>query len=681
MPLSRSRKIKFGLLLAASGALAWFLIELDRLRPGTLEWERLRDLEELPETVVEPDDPEPAPREPAPGPVTVTCTIDGTVTAEDIPQPVPDARVRLWWRDAEGELATREIATDASGAFALEVPLALAQATGDGRVDVALEVRAPGRAPFLREVRPNLLASPCGTSYQVWLERGRTLSGRVLSPDGAPIDEAEVHLYREFVDRTDQRSWIEVDAVRTVLDGRYVLVARRPGTYSLRARAEGLGAAVAELGALDPDAEGAEEIDLNLAGGNRLAGRVLDPDGAPVQNVLVRAIHVSQSAQPAWEPAAIERARLEETSRGLLYGQAEVGPSGEFSIGGLAPGDFWITVLPGGSELDPGPFASGRQDVELVVPLHRLGVVVEPRPGGVRPRGRAYCTEIAHDGDRWEPLGEVRTAPLFEAPVAWFRVTPEKSYAVGVMSSTLAPLEQVVHVTRGQHRGEVRLFPPRARAFGTLAARVSGLRPDGRARVRFEVLAPESRVVLRSDSATLRPGGYSVDLAPGSYVVRAKVLEWPLDQDFSMPVEEAVEVRSRETTTVEIARREGGRVRFSSYPAGTIVDEELARLVEGVRLRGLRPSGTLRAQHGTRVFVGRPDSPRPLVAGLVFQDGYTPTPPRVLFPGESVLLERVLPPGRHVLGLEFPGFEPLRQSVNVVAGEVTEVRVGLVPLR
>ena len=138
MSRSRSRRIKLAILIVAALGLLWFMAELDRLRPGSAEWQRLQDLDQLVQEQDElgVDSTEEAPASPR-EPVLVPCAISGHVTSEDVPEPLAGVRVRLLWHDVRGELQSREALTGAQGEFSFEIPLALDAAGADGQVDVA----------------------------------------------------------------------------------------------------------------------------------------------------------------------------------------------------------------------------------------------------------------------------------------------------------------------------------------------------------------------------------------------------------------------------------------------------------------------------------------------------------------------------------------------------------------
>lgn len=134
------------------------------------------------------------------------------------------------------------------------------------------------------------------TRLDLVLEPGVRIHGVVSDPEGQPIAGAEVGLGSSL-----QRS------VTTDLHGWYEMYglggAMRRDLGSLRARADGFGGEQKRLG----DAELLEDtrIDFELRKGRVATGRVLDPDGEPLEGVYVAGVGsktVEGVSRSDWEP-------------------------------------------------------------------------------------------------------------------------------------------------------------------------------------------------------------------------------------------------------------------------------------------------------------------------------------------------------------------------------------------
>jgi protocatechuate 3,4-dioxygenase beta subunit len=157
---------------------------------------------------------------------------------------------------------------DADGRFAV------------GRLDPGwydLVASAPGLlAGVVEDLR--LAAGEAGEEQEIRLGRGVEVTGRVLAPDGAPIPGAQL---RAWTGRSSQES-------RSGPDGSFRLAGVDAGTLRISATAErfeddlieievAAGGATADI-VLQPD-EDEESVEVH--------GRVLGPDGSPVEGALV----------------------------------------------------------------------------------------------------------------------------------------------------------------------------------------------------------------------------------------------------------------------------------------------------------------------------------------------------------------------------------------------------------
>jgi len=221
-------------------------------------------------------------------------------------RPVLDAEVTA--RSLERPwLRVRSAPTDRGGRFEIAVE------TGGGAY--VLRAERAGWAPAERIAG----APPAGEvegGLRLVLRRGRTAHGRVLDEADEPVAGARV-LLSPSPEGMDVRRWMlrgEPAGPQTTTDpeGRFAVRDLGGGRYDLAVEAAGFAPAIVP-GIAVP--EGAGEADLGtviLAPGRRVAGRVVDPDGGPMEGAKVQVHRPRQLAfrvQPADEaPAATSAA-------------------------------------------------------------------------------------------------------------------------------------------------------------------------------------------------------------------------------------------------------------------------------------------------------------------------------------------------------------------------------------
>ena len=616
-------------------------------------------------------------------PTFVPLRLSGVVNGGVDVEPVAEARVRAYTIGDAGALVEVTTSTDGEGLYALDLALAEHWAR-DGIVWVGLQVEGGG-GRALHELAADVRENPVDVRFDVWLEPGGGFEGRVLDADGEPAGRADVYLFGSF-DGDGQNGWIEVDAARALPDGRFLVRAAREGSYSLRARAEGRGATLRDLGSFD--GHGFQTLpDVYLSGGGVLMGRVSDPAGNGIADVSVRAIHTELGSD--WAAVQTSATRLSEGNLGQLYAEVKTGPRGGFRIGGLAPGEFWIQCEAAGElateGLDPGPYPVGKRDVALTMAEYRLTVTLAERPGGSQPRGRAYCAELVPafgarpEEELWEPLGDVQTRPVYESEQAIFRVLPGHRYAVGVASSSLPPLEEIAVIAEDDFRPRLELRPERAQPFGRVRVWVDTPQGDLLRTAVISVLSPVTGVVLQEFTAPVGTEGYTLDLAPGRYRVQAGPRDWPQVGLPLLPGRAVVEVTSNATLDLELHARAGAELTVELRVDGEIADAELAAAYAVVLETGDRPSPGVRKRHGATVQLEPAEGGRAEQVEFVFGDGLQPFPPTALLPGERAMIAEVLEPGAYVLTVAVPGFEPTTRLVDVDVAEKNVVTVALVP--
>ncbi|MFN0241563.1 MAG: sigma-70 family RNA polymerase sigma factor [Planctomycetota bacterium] len=199
-------------------------------------------------------------------------TLRGRVVDRDTRAPIADAVV------GEGWTMRRTVRTDARGEFEFQGftivdPYEIAvRAPGYGRND--LELRAP--SPDADE------------PIEVALTRGRTLRGRIVDRNGAPIDDAYVAATAfEFfgIGPAQQHDW---QATRSRADGTYEIEeVRRDLHHLLFVKKAGYGTVSYDLDDLDNAADVLAVPDVVLQAGAIVRGVVADEDGEPYASRVV----------------------------------------------------------------------------------------------------------------------------------------------------------------------------------------------------------------------------------------------------------------------------------------------------------------------------------------------------------------------------------------------------------
>lgn len=412
------------------------------------------------------------------------------------------------------------------GSHSLEVR---ARGLGSRRLDV--DVRGSGETVDLGDVA---------------LEVGIAIRGRVRDAAGRPLENAEVSTFY------DSQSFSE----RTDAAGAYVLAGLNAGMYTVGVSAPGMGRAQRKAEA------GASGVDFVLQPAGRIAGRVVDEAGRPVD---------------AFRVVARMRAR---SGYGPMPRDNFAGDDGRFALEDVGEGEYVVDVT--APERAPAVVSDVKVAAGATVDVGTVrlaaggivrGLVVDAASAPVAGAW-ASITGAVRDFSRSAPEVTTDAGGAFE-----FRGVPPGAAQVTVTHPSYAP---------GTASG-LDVDPARG-AVETRVVLTQGGRIDGHVRSRSGALPPGAAVYVNPKSG----GGWGSgppmqSIAPdGTFVVEhvpvghASVMLMSGRQgDYRTVAQVDAEVREAETTSVELSLRNiavGGKVTRGGAPlAGARIEMESAR--------------------------------------------------------------------------------------------------------
>ncbi|MEM1453350.1 MAG: carboxypeptidase-like regulatory domain-containing protein, partial [Planctomycetota bacterium] len=177
--------------------------------------------------------------------------------------------------------------------------------------------------------------------------RTGTIRGRVVGPDGSPLEGARVE------QRADRPDWMaalsrEVETARTRSndDGTFLLLGVRPGKVVVAATSDELSPA--QTDALDVDPGGTlEDVELRLMNGGAIEGIVFEDDGSPASG---RVVQVQSPTLAVMRPVS-------------------TGDDGTFEIRGLPAGSYQLVAMDPSTDMsgdmDAGGIASMLESIDM----------------------------------------------------------------------------------------------------------------------------------------------------------------------------------------------------------------------------------------------------------------------------------------------------------------------------
>jgi protocatechuate 3,4-dioxygenase beta subunit len=348
---------------------------------------------------------------------------------------------------------------------------------------------------------------------EVELGQGLAVGGRVRGDGGAGLANVQVSAVRETPPFAPEAR------TRTGSDGGYLLEGLLPGRYRLSARAEGYGSGRATAQLRDADLS---SVDIMLPAAIAVNGRVVAPDGRPVEGARVQA----RSATSA-------RGRVGVTGAHSVLSA----PDGSFHLDGIAPGQLRIDARhPEHGTAAFGPQevrASESRSVQLVLaPGGSIEGQVRTDDGRPAPgvRVAAFAADLRAPLDAQDLSGPDGRYRLFALPPGRIAVVADRGGPRSFASQDL-PHQRTVPLGEGEAKSGVDLVVDPA----GLELRGVALSPEGQpvagalVTVTPERAGPALRSSTRATSGVSDRDGHFLleNLGRGSHTLRAVHPEHP----------------------------------------------------------------------------------------------------------------------------------------------------------
>jgi Carboxypeptidase regulatory-like domain len=408
-------------------------------------------------------------------------TVTGLVTDTRTGEPVVGAEVSL---QGSERLESR---TDESGRYRI---------AGLASDRAKVYVGAPGYLRTWVDAVPGVDGAEAVCDIE--LDPGARIHGRVFGPTGEPVAGARI-LHDEGVIRSKKRA-----TATSGDDGTFLLEGVPAGWRTLTARAEGLASAVVDGLAVSAGSE-VSEVEIHLAPGGAISGKLIDEAGEPVAGASVRI----SAAGPGGEDLA-------------RSGLVEPAEDGSFRARHLRPGIYRVRVVATDHQ------AESRDAVVVVEGMETAGVDFVLR-GGASIAGKVLTLKgvpIAGAKLHAWPRQGVRTGAWRAVDVisladGSFRLTGLEAGAYQVNVSKVGFTGRGPDsVPVGTDGLEIRL-QQQATLVGTVIVGSDGA-PAPVAKVRVHAAGETDDRITRSVSVASPDGEFSVrGLEPGRYELEA----------------------------------------------------------------------------------------------------------------------------------------------------------------
>jgi protocatechuate 3,4-dioxygenase beta subunit len=336
------------------------------------------------------------------------------------------------------------------------------------------------------------LKVPTAEPLRIGLRKGRTLSGRVVGPEGEPVAGAVLSPSRgsRLHGKTDPEGVFRVSGVA-------------PGSVDLRVTAKGYRPKVLE-GIVIPEERDPESLEITLDRSVAVEVRVLSADGEPLAGEWVNASPELPQDPREFRMFGMDHPRNRTDGRGIV--KIEVPKPGRYRFSaGNSESSAIVEVPPEGTS------------VELRVPptIEISGRVVDENGEGIS--AARVTLEISREGGVFSTMLSSEADGSFRFPGAregTMRLTAGKK---GFADS---PPQEVVVAGQSIHGIEIRLTRDPAFDEAAITGRLLGLTPEDLLHAQVGAMA---RSPFESKPGKVLPdGGYRIEgLEPGEWQVTA----------------------------------------------------------------------------------------------------------------------------------------------------------------
>jgi protocatechuate 3,4-dioxygenase beta subunit len=343
--------------------------------------------------------------------------------------------------------------------------------------------------------------APTREPLKIELKAARSLSGRVVGPEGEPVADATVRWLRTLGAGTSFETLGTSDA-----EGRFRIKGFPPGTLSLQVLAEGYVNRRIE-GLPIPGDHDPEDLPVTLERAITLEVQVLDAEGEPVPGVRV-------SAEPVAPKGEAEDGMAFFSHFGLR-GAPSTDAAGRCRVIVEKPGSYWVSAGRMGTPVrNQVTVHAGSNSVEIRFPRggEVSGRVVDEN-GATVPRALVSLRQ-GEDVQQRVPTGADGAFVFTEVPDGDYRLTAfQEARTSGEMDAVVA----------GQPLRGLELRLDRELPGATLTGHVLGLPPEEISGLMVRAFSPgEHPAPVRTD----HKGAYRFErLAPGSWRLEVRDFE------------------------------------------------------------------------------------------------------------------------------------------------------------
>lgn len=495
-------------------------------------------------------------------------------------------------------------------------------------------------------------------------ELGSFARGRVVNESGEPVSEAEILISWERSEEESQKT----------LDG-----ALRPsrGTYSLRCDAEGYYEAYinykgfhvfrahdakwgsSSSGPIWLSKSSDQEIpDLVLRPLGTLEGIAVHFDGRAISNLELEAV------VEEWRSEEQPQFKKDESflqNLGVSYEKTKTNSQGRFRFCSLRPGNYVIRN-PKDRTAAESIYATDQFGIELVLPIYQLRLSAMDESGKIIP-GAKLRAHIYRENNLESKDDLKKSLKSGTLPKGWINeishLGDSKSIAVEpgdlvfceANATDAQPTNEIVEIDEGDYQKDVFLvLKPLKLATGKIHLTITDSNWRPLKGFRAKLTWPSGDTLKDCENRRVEESGAFFLAPPGKYELQAQPDAFDC---LYFTVQESVEVLAgQEIRKVIPVTKLGGRLRMTLHLEG---QREKPQIVSA----SYALLSKLDETHSVWI-----DSDFYEMSGFISEhDMYSP----------------VLEPGLYRLSIQASGFQNVEQNFEIIAGEITELKLSMFP--